>query len=68
MKKTTTVAATSVTGSKTPAPSTQTKQFNLASYVKPGVTEADLITYKTAFDLFDTDQGGSIDTNCTPSA
>ncbi len=66
MKKTTvvTTTTTSVAKTATPAP----KAFNAASYVKPGVTEADILTYKTAFDLFDTDQGGSVDANCTTYA
>ena len=65
MKKTTVVTTTTTTTAKNTTPATAPKSFNLASYVRPGVTEADLLTYKTAFDLFDTDQGGSIDTNCT---
>ena len=36
-------------------------KFNAASYVKPGVTEADVNEIKHSFDLFDTDQGGSVD-------
>ncbi len=71
MKKTTVVTTTTTTTSKTvtAVPATKVaKAFNAASYVKPGVTEADILTYKTAFDLFDTDQGGSVDANCTPYA
>ena len=36
--------------------------FNAADYVKNGVTEEEVTQYKQAFDLFDTDQGGSVDT------
>ena len=71
MKKTTVVTTTTTTTSKTATtvpPTKVAKAFNAASYVKPGVTEADILTYKTAFDLFDTDQGGSVDANCTPYA
>ena len=61
MKKgpTTTVAAT-----KAPLPPAQGKGFHPANYVRPGVTEQEVVDIKNAFDLFDTDQGGSIDTNC----
>lgn len=39
------------------------KQFNAAEIAaRVGVSEAEVIEYKAAFDLFDTDQGGSIDT------
>ena len=65
MKKATVVTTTTTTTTKNTVPPTTSKQFSAANYVKPGVTEADILTYKTAFDLFDTDQGGSIDTNCT---
>ena len=68
-KKITTVTST-VTNTNaaknTPPPATgQKKPFVAANYVKPGVPEADVLVYKHAFDLFDTDQGGSVDTNCT---
>ena len=36
--------------------------FNAADYVRPGLSEAEVAEIKHAFDLFDTDQGGSIDT------
>jgi centrin-1 len=35
--------------------------FNAKNYEKPGLTEDDVIEIKEAFDLFDTDGGGSID-------
>ena len=38
------------------------KGFNAADYAKNGLSEAEVNEYKQAFDLFDTDQGGSIDT------
>ena len=41
------------------------KGFNPADYAKKGVSEAEVLEYKQAFDLFDTDQGGSIDTKGT---
>lgn len=49
---------------KTTLPPAQGKAFNAANYVRPGVSEAEIADIKVAFDLFDTDQGGSIDTNC----
>lgn len=55
---------TTVAAGKSSLPPAQGKTFNAASYVRPGVTEAEIVDIKTAFDLFDTDQGGSIDTNC----
>lgn len=59
------VATTTTTTAKTNLPPATGKNFNPANYVRPGVTESDVLDYKTAFDLFDTDLGGSIDTNCT---
>ena len=44
------------------------KGFNAADYAKNGVSEAEVLEYKQAFDLFDTDQGGSIDTKGTLSS
>lgn len=38
------------------------KGFNAADYAREGCTEAEVAELKQAFDLFDTDQGGSIDT------
>lgn len=35
--------------------------FNAKSYERPGLTEEEVIEIKEAFDLFDTDGGGSID-------
>lgn len=55
---------TTVPAGKSNLPPAQGKAFNAASYVRPGVTESEIVDIKTAFDLFDTDQGGSIDTNC----
>ncbi len=45
-----------------PLPPAQGKHFNAAQYVKPGLSEAEVEEIKAAFDLFDTDQGGSVDT------
>ena len=39
-----------------------TSKFNASAYVRPGVSEDEVREIKNAFDLFDTDQGGSIDT------
>ena len=50
-----------VKGSKAaPAPSSK-GGFDPKAYAKDGVTEEEVVNAKTAFDLFDTDQGGSID-------
>jgi hypothetical protein len=35
--------------------------FDAKSYAKNGVSEEEVTAHKLAFDLFDTDQGGSID-------
>ena len=37
-------------------------KFNASAYVRPGLSEDQVNEIKHAFDLFDTDQGGSIDT------
>jgi centrin-1 len=37
------------------------KGFNAKSYERPGLTEEEVLEIKEAFDLFDTDGGGSID-------
>ena len=37
------------------------KGFNAADYVRPGLSEEEVNEIKHAFDLFDTDGGGSID-------
>ena len=37
------------------------KQFNAKAYERPGLTEEEVLEIKEAFDLFDTDGGGSID-------
>lgn len=59
-------SAQPTTTAKTPAPVLQGgKTFNPSHFVRAGVTEADILQIKEGFDLFDTDQGGSIDTNCT---
>jgi hypothetical protein len=42
-------------------PPAQGKAFNPANFVRPGLTEAEVVEMKAAFDLFDTDQGGSVD-------
>jgi Ca2+-binding EF-hand superfamily protein len=43
-----------------PAPSAKGK-FDASAWAKNGVPEDEINNIKTAFDLFDTDQGGSID-------
>lgn len=35
--------------------------FDPKAYAKNGVTEEEVLAAKTAFDLFDSDQGGSVD-------
>lgn len=61
MKK---VPATTTTTSKVNLPPAQGKTFNPGHYVRPGLSEAEVLDIKAGFDLFDTDQGGSIDLNC----
>lgn len=39
------------------------KAFDPKPYIKNGVTEEEVTYIKTAFDLFDSDQGGSVDIN-----
>lgn len=41
--------------------STKSKQFNAKAFERPGLTEEEVLEIKEAFDLFDTDGGGSID-------
>jgi Ca2+-binding EF-hand superfamily protein len=43
----------------------QNKQFNPTPYTKPGLSPEEVLEIKYTFDLFDTDQGGSIDTKGT---
>jgi hypothetical protein len=43
-----------------PAPA-KTTGFNAKQWAKDGVSEEEVIIAKTAFDLFDSDQGGSVD-------
>ena len=40
---------------------TKAKQFNAKAYERPGLTEEEVLEIKEAFDLSDTDGGGSID-------
>lgn len=44
----------------TPAPPAKAG-FDAKAWAKNGVTEDEVIVVKTAFDLFDSDQGGSVD-------
>jgi hypothetical protein len=41
--------------------------FDAKAYAKNGVSEEEVIAAKLAFDLFDSDQGGSVDINGTPA-
>jgi Ca2+-binding EF-hand superfamily protein len=45
----------------TPAPAPAKGGFDPKVYAKNGISEEDVTAIKAAFDLFDTDQGGSID-------
>ena len=40
--------------------------FNAKAYERPGLTEEEVLEIKEAFDLFDTDGGGSIDPKGIP--
>ena len=44
-----------------PAPAPAKGGFDAKAWAKNGVSEEEVANIKTAFDLFDTDQGGSID-------
>ena len=37
------------------------KNFNPKQFERPGLTEDEILEIKEAFDLFDTDSGGTID-------
>jgi hypothetical protein len=50
------------------APAPVKKGFEPKDWAKNGVTEEEVTASKTAFDLFDTDQGGSVDIKGTSSA
>lgn len=49
------------TSSKAPPPPAKKSGFSAKNYERPGLTEDEIIEIKEAFDLFDTDGGGSID-------
>jgi len=46
---------------KTPAPVPAKKAFDPKDWAKNGVTEEEIAGCKQSFDLFDSDQGGSVD-------
>ena len=62
MKKTNTPAVK--TSGTVPAGQVKGGKFEPKQFVKQGLSEEDVIEIKNAFDLFDTDQGGSVDTKC----
>ena len=43
------------------APAPAKGGFDPKAYAKNGISEEDVVAIKAAFDLFDTDQGGSVD-------
>lgn len=43
------------------APEPPKKAFDVKTYARNGVTEEEVTAAKQAFDLFDSDQGGSVD-------
>ena len=49
-----------------PAPAPAKGGFDAKAWAKNGVTEEEVNNAKIAFDLFDTDQGGSVDIKGTP--
>jgi Ca2+-binding EF-hand superfamily protein len=51
-----------VQAAKAPEPAKKAG-FDAKSYAKNGVTEEEVTVAKVAFDLFDSDQGGSVDIN-----
>lgn len=44
-----------------PTPAPAKSGFDAKAYAKNGVSEEEVTACKQAFDLFDTDQGGSVD-------
>ena len=46
----------------------KSNEFNAKAYERPGLTEEEVLEIKEAFDLFDTDGGGSIDPKCNSSS
>lgn len=51
---------------KAPTPAPAKSGFDPKAYAKNGVSEEEVLVIKTAFDLFDTDQGGSVDIKGNP--
>jgi len=52
---------------KAVAPPAPAKQgFDPKAFAKNGVSEEEVVAVKTAFDLFDSDQGGSVDIKGNP--
>ena len=45
----------------------KTNEFSAKAFERPGLTEEEVMEIKEAFDLFDTDGGGSIDPKGTAS-
>ena len=45
------------------APPAAKGAFDAKKYAQGGVSEEEVVQVKAAFDLFDTDQGGSVDIN-----
>lgn len=50
------------------APASKKGGFSAKNYERPGLTEDEVVEIKEAFDLFDTDGGGSIDPKGTGEA
>ena len=50
---------------KAPEPAKKGGAFDAKAWAKNGVSEDDVTQAKAAFDLFDSDQGGSVDINGT---
>ena len=47
------------------SPSPAKNSFDVKAWAKNGVSEDEVVQAKQAFDLFDSDQGGSVDINGT---
>ena len=52
---------------KAPTPVPAKPSFDPKTYVKNGVSVEEVVIIKIAFDLFDSDQGGSVDIKGTPT-
>lgn len=48
-----------------PVPPSNSSKFDAKRYAKPGLSEAEVVSIKESFDLFDAEGVGSINPKCT---